>query len=333
MGCATPAVTIAVAKQEGTNAVDIAERVVERFEQLEGTFIPDGVEVSITRNYGETADYKAKKLITKLAFATGSRWSAGAAAIGWRESIIVGAAVVVTLALTLFASWAWGFTLNRVSLFALIFSIGILVDDAIVVVENIHRHMALWPRKRLLQLIPGAVDEVGSPTILATFTVIAALLPMAFVTGLMGPYMSPIPINASMGMLISLVVAFVFTPWMSNFSPARRARRAAMPAAMAWARQHAEAAAAGAPAVRVRHRSVPGRRKGILNRWLLLAGILVLIAGSMLLAVNKVVILKMLPFDNKSEFQVVLDMPEGTSLEQTARVLAEMGDYLATCPR
>ncbi|MET0093367.1 MAG: efflux RND transporter permease subunit, partial [Sedimenticola sp.] len=187
----TPAVTIAVAKKPGTNAVDIADAVVNRFEQLKGTFIPEGVEVTITRNYGETADSKAKKLISKLIFATLSVVLLVLFAIGWREAFIVGAAVVVTLAITLFASWAWGFTLNRVSLFALIFSIGILVDDAIVVVENIHRHLAMGAR-HLLEAIPKAVDEVGGPTILATFTVIAALLPMAFVSGLMGPYMSPI---------------------------------------------------------------------------------------------------------------------------------------------
>ncbi|MFE8033574.1 efflux RND transporter permease subunit [Thiohalocapsa marina] len=330
MGCATPAVTIAVAKQEGTNAVEIAERVVARFEQLQGTFIPEGVEVSITRNYGETADYKAQKLITKLAFATISVILLVLLAIGWRESVIVGAAVVVTLMLTLFASWAWGFTLNRVSLFALIFSIGILVDDAIVVVENIHRHMALWPRKRLLQLMPGAVDEVGGPTILATFTVIAALLPMAFVSGLMGPYMSPIPINASMGMLISLVVAFVFTPWMSNFMLGKRHDAAA---AAGGQGHHAEGGSTVLQGFfgRVIGPFLAGGR-GILNRWLLLAGILVLIAGSVSLVATRAVVLKMLPFDNKSEFQVVLDMPEGTSLEQTARVLAEMGRYLGRVP-
>jgi multidrug efflux pump subunit AcrB len=336
MGCATPAVTLAVAKKEGQNAVDIAERVVERFAQLQGTFIPEGVEVSITRNYGETADTKAKKLITKLAFATLSVVVLVLFAIGWRESIIVGAAVVVTLALTLFASWAWGFTLNRVSLFALIFSIGILVDDAIVVVENIHRHMALWPKKKLLDLMPGAVDEVGSPTILATFTVIAALLPMAFVSGLMGPYMSPIPINASMGMLISLVVAFVFTPWMSNFLLGRRHDAAAAAGGAHGHGAHEHAGEGGHAALKGLFSRLIGPflvgGRGQLNRWLLLAGILLLIAGSMLLAVNRVVIMKMLPFDNKSEFQVVLDMPEGTSLEQTARVLAEMGRYLTTVP-
>ena len=331
----TPAVTLAVAKQEGINAVEVAERVIDRFAQLEGTFIPDGVAVTVTRNYGATADAKAQKLIQKLTFATLSVIVLVVFAIGWRESIIVGAAIIVTLALTLFASWAWGFTLNRVSLFALIFSIGILVDDAIVVVENIHRHMALSP-KRLLDLMPKAVDEVGGPTILATFTVIAALLPMAFVTGLMGPYMSPIPINASTGMLISLVVAFVFTPWMTNFMLGKRVAA------------HAQAAGHGPDTGHDGHEPAGGGwlaalfnrliapflvgRKGWINRWLLLGGILLLIAGSIGLVTGKAVILKMLPFDNKSEFQVVLDMPEGTSLEQTARVLAELGDYLRTVP-
>jgi len=320
-----PAVTVAVAKQEGVNAVEVAERVIERFAQLDGTFIPQGVEVTVTRNYGATADTKAKKLISKLTFATASVILLVVVAIGWRESIIVGAAVVVTLALTLFASWAWGFTLNRVSLFALIFSIGILVDDAIVVVENIHRHMAM-SKASLLDLMPRAVDEVGGPTILATFTVIAALLPMAFVSGLMGPYMSPIPINASTGMLISLVVAFVFTPWMTNFMLARRHG-----AAQAEGHGHGHEEAGGALQGlfdRVIGPFLAGAR-GNLNRWLLLATILILIAGSLWLVASRVVVLKMLPFDNKSEFQVVLDMPEGTSLEQTSRVLSEMGEYLS----
>jgi len=335
MGCATPAVTIAVAKQEGTNAVDIAERVIERFGQLQGIFIPDGIEVTITRNYGETADQKAQKLITKLAFATTSVIALVLIAIGWREALIVGAAVVITLTLTLFASWAYGFTLNRVSLFALIFSIGILVDDAIVVVENIHRHMALALQgtgRRLLELMPRAVDEVGSPTILATLTVLAALLPMAFVTGLMGPYMSPIPINASMGMLISLVVAFVFTPWMTRFMLGRRHDNAV--AAGGQAHNHGNGGGSAPLAGLFRRLIGPflGRRGGKRNRWLLLAGILILIGLSLSLAVSKVVILKMLPFDNKSELQVVLDMPEGTSLEQTARVLGEMGQYLTEVP-
>jgi len=325
VGAEFPAVTIAVAKKAGTNAVDISKAVISRFKQLEGTFIPDGVNITITRNYGETAEAKADKLITKLVFATLSVIALVFLAIGWREAFIVGAAVVVTLAITLFASWAWGFTLNRVSLFALIFSIGILVDDAIVVVENIHRHLQMGSR-HLLEAIPLAVDEVGGPTILATFTVIAALLPMAFVTGLMGPYMSPIPINASSGMLISLVVAFVFTPWLTNRMLANKAENIA-------AHAHDEQTETGLGRFFnwVISPFLLGAR-GTVMRWVLLASTLVLIALSVSLVINRSVVLKMLPFDNKSEFQVVLDMPEGSSLEQTTRVLNEMGDYLATIP-
>jgi multidrug efflux pump subunit AcrB len=320
-----PAVTLAVAKKPGTNAVDIAKRVIDRFNQLEGIYIPDGIGVQVTRNYGATADSKAKQLISKLVFATASVVLLVLLALGWREAVIVGSAVVVTLAVTLFASWAWGFTLNRVSLFALIFSIGILVDDAIVVVENIHRHLSMGAR-RLLDVIPEAVDEVGGPTILATFTVIAALLPMAFVTGLMGPYMSPIPINASLGMLISLVVAFVFTPWMSNRMLASVAHKFA---------EHGGHDEGGGRLEaffdRVMSPFLLGSG-GHRNRWFLLVGILLLIGLSVLLVVNRAVILKMLPFDNKSEFQVVLDMPEGTSLERTTRVLNEIGAYLSGVP-
>ena len=209
-----PAVTIAVAKKPGANAADITRAIEARVESLRGLLIPAGVEVTITRDYGRTADDKAGKLIQKLLMATLSVVVLVLLALGWREAVVVGTAVVITLALTLFASWAMGFTLNRVSLFALIFSIGILVDDAIVVVENIHRHRARHGGT-LLAAIPPAVDEVGGPTILATFTVIAALLPMAFVSGLMGPYMRPIPINASAGMLLSLAVALVVTPWLA----------------------------------------------------------------------------------------------------------------------
>src|SRR5574343_586523 len=210
-----PAVTIQLSKQPGVNAADVANGAIARIEALKNTVIPEGVEVTVTRNYGETATEKAQKLIGKLIFATAFVVALVFCALGRREAVIVGVAVTLTLAATLFASWAWGFTLNRVSLFALIFSIGILVDDAIVVVENIHRWQGLAPDKTLLEIIPGAVDEVGGPTILATLTVIAALLPMAFVTGLMGPYMSPIPINSSMGMALSLAIAFTVTPWLA----------------------------------------------------------------------------------------------------------------------
>jgi multidrug efflux pump subunit AcrB len=328
-GVTEPAVTVAIAKQPGTNAVEIADRIMERLEQVRGTFIPEGVNTTITRNYGQTADDKARTLIQKLILATASVVILVWLALGWREAIIVGTAVVITLAITLFASWAYGFTLNRVSLFALIFSIGILVDDAIVVVENIHRHMQMG-QKKLLEAIPLAVDEVGGPTILATFTVIAALLPMAFVTGLMGPYMSPIPINASMGMIISLAVAYVVTPWMT-YKFLRRHAEAHSPAA--GGQGHGEEASGWL--MRLSERSMgPFLRgdKARVRRIGLYGAMVLLILASVSLTYFQAVVLKMLPFDDKSEFQVVLDMREGTSLEQTSRALHEMGAFLATVP-
>ena len=318
-----PAVTLAIAKKPGTNAVDIANQVIKRLDELKGTFIPDDIEVSITRNYGITAQAKSEKLIQKLIIETIAVILLVMWALGWREGLIVGAAVAVTLLITLFASWAYGFTLNRVSLFALIFSIGILVDVAIVVVENIHRHMALGKQK-LIDLIPVAVDEVGGPTILATFTVIAALLPMAFVSGLMGPYMSPIPINASMGMLASLIVAFVFTPWLTNLMLGKSSKHELVHEA-----QPAQETSIARFFSRVMTPFLGGV-KGNRNRWLLLAGIMLLITAAISLVAVQAVVLKMLPSDNKGEFQVVLDMPEGTSLEQTSRVLQEMGQYIGT---
>ena len=321
----SPAVTLQVTKKPGENAVDVAAAVIARVEELRNTVIPDHVAVDITRNYGETADEKARKLIQKLLFATASVVALVFMALGRREALIVGIAVALTLTATLFASWAWGFTLNRVSLFALIFSIGILVDDAIVVVENIHRHMLLHPGRRLAELIPGAVDEVGGPTILATLTVIAALLPMAFVSGLMGPYMSPIPINASMGMLISLAIAFVLTPWMSN-------RWLKAPEADEGRDGHAGLTGRLLPVFTRLFTPFLDRERGHGNRLKLWGGVLVLIALSVSLPVGGLVVLKMLPFDNKSEFQVVLDMPAGTPVEKTAAVLQAMSAELAKAP-
>jgi multidrug efflux pump subunit AcrB len=320
----SPAVTIAVTKKPGENAIDVATQVEQRVEQLRGSWIPDGIEVTTTRNYGVTANDKAQKLIQKLAFATASVVLLVWLTVGWREAIVVGAAVVITLAVTLFASWAWGFTINRVSLFALIFSIGILVDDAIVIVENINRHMALHPGQSLAALIPGAVDEVGGPTILATFTVIAALLPMAFVSGLMGPYMSPIPINASMGMLLSLAIALSFTPWLSQ----------RLLGAGHGAGHHGEdRMATRLQALSERIMSPFLRGEGARsNRHRLYVGTLVAIVLAVALVMLQWVVLKMLPFDNKSEFQVIVDMPEGTALEDTARVLDELAAVIAERP-
>ena len=320
-----PAVTITVTKKPGENAVDVARAVRARVEQMRNTVLPQGIEATITRDYGETAAEKANKLIQKLAFATASVILLVGLALGKREAVIVGGAVILTLTATLFASWAWGFTLNRVSLFALIFSIGILVDDAIVVVENIHRHQQLYPEKSLKDIIPSAVDEVGGPTILATLTVIAALLPMAFVSGLMGPYMSPIPINASLGMALSLLIAFTVTPWL----------------ALKWMKSHHGGTTHSEQSTHSKSTGLAARLpdffgrilRPFLNssrqRWKLLGGILLAMALSVSLAGVQWVILKMLPFDNKSEFQVVVDMPAGTPLENTAAVLHDMGVYLS----
>ncbi len=319
-GLERPAVTIQVTKKPGENAVDVAERVIHRVEELHGVLIPADVHAVVARNYGATANDKAKRLIEKLLFATFSVVVLVFAALGRREALIVGSAVVLTLFATLFASWAWGFTLNRVSLFALIFSIGILVDDAIVVVENIHRRRGL-EEGPLHGIIPDAVDEVGGPTILATLTVIAALLPMAFVTGLMGPYMSPIPINASMGMLISLAVAFTVTPWL----------------ALRLLKAHGPADASRLDAglarffTRLLAPFVEGER-AVRQRRRLASLIAALIALSGGLVVVKLVVLKMLPFDNKSEFQVVVDMPAGTPVEVTAAALHDLAAYVSSVP-
>ncbi|MBA3058189.1 MAG: efflux RND transporter permease subunit [Gammaproteobacteria bacterium] len=324
-GSVYPAVTISVTKKPGQNAVDVSRAVRDRIESLRNTVIPSNIETSITRDYGETAAEKANKLMQKLAFATGSVILLVGLALGRREAVIVGAAVILTLMATLFASWAWGFTLNRVSLFALIFSIGILVDDAIVVVENIHRHQQLSPHATLKDIIPRAVDEVGGPTILATLTVIAALLPMAFVSGLMGPYMSPIPINSSLGMAISLAIAFTVTPWL--------ALKLMKP------HPHAGAAHGGAqtkglgPKLQKLFSRVLGPfLESGRKRWLLLAGVLVAMMLSVGLTLVQAVVMKMLPFDNKSEFQVVVEMPAGTPLEDTAATLHDLGAFLAQQP-
>ena len=322
-GEAQPAVTLWISKKPGANAASVVDAATARMRALEGALIPEGVKWQVTRDYGATATDKANTLIGKLIFATAAVVALVLFTLGWREAVIVGVAVTLTLMATLFASWAWGFTLNRVSLFALIFSIGILVDDAIVVVENIHRWHHLKPAEPLWRVIPHAVDEVGGPTILATFTVIAALLPMAFVTGLMGPYMSPIPINASMGMFLSLLVAFIITPWLAGkLLPAAAGHSASI-------QGDDRITAALDRLFRSIFRPIMDPRHGAKVRFLWGAAVLALIAGSMALPIAQVVILKMLPFDNKSEFQVVVDMPLGTPPEVTSRALQEMGEALA----
>ena len=317
-----PAVTLAVAKRQGTNAIDVAKRVLDKVESLQGSVIPGQVQVNITRHYGLTAAEKADELLWHMGLAVLSVSILIGLVLGWRESAVVAIAIPVTLALTLAAFYFIGFTLNRITLFALIFSIGILVDDPIVDVENIVRHLRL-PQNRgrpVLAVAMEAVNEVRSPLILATLTVVAAILPMAFVRGLMGPYMRPIPVGASAAMLFSMLVAFVVTPW-----AAARILRA----------EHTHAGEG------VEREDWATRLYRRVMAWLLhhrlgRAGFILLLLGLLLAALATVpsgyVKLKMLPFDNKSEFQVIIDMPEGTALEQTTRVARELATATALCP-
>ncbi len=316
-----PAVTISVAKRKGTNAVVIADRVLEKVASLRGVLIPSDVQVTVTRNYGETAQEKSNELLQHLILATVSVTLLIAVFLGWRSAVVVLIAVPMTLALTLFLYYIYGYTLNRVTLFALIFSIGILVDDAIVVVENITRHFHL-PENRgrpLMAVAVEAVAEVGNPTILATWAVIAAILPMAFVGGLMGPYMRPIPVGASVAMLFSLFIAFLVSPW-AAYRMLKGQRTAA----------HDEGHDDWT--TRLYRRIMTPLILSAWKRWGFLAGVVILLLASMSLVYFKVVHVKMLPFDNKSEFQVIVNMAEGTTLEQTARVTREIGEYLATVP-
>jgi multidrug efflux pump subunit AcrB len=313
-----PAVTLSVAKRKGTNAVVIADRVLAKISSLRGSLIPREVQVTVTRNYGETAQEKSNELLKHLTLATVSVTILIALFLGWRSAVVVLLAVPVTLALTLFLYFVYGYTLNRVTLFALIFSIGILVDDAIVVVENIARHFHL-PENRgrpLLTVAVEAVAEVGNPTILATWAVIAAILPMAFVGGLMGPYMRPIPVGASVAMLFSLFIAFIISPW-AAYRMLKGEKAAHVEGHEDWT-------------TRLYRRIMTPLITSAWKRWAFLAGVVVLLLASTSLVYFRVVHVKMLPFDNKSEFQVIVDMPEGTTLEQTARVTREIGEYVST---
>ena len=316
-----PAVTLSIAKRKGTNAVVLAEDVQKRVEEFRARHLPSNLHISVTRNYGETAAEKSNELLLHMMIAVISVTILIWLILGFRESGVVAVAIPVTLALTLVVFLLYGYTLNRITLFALIFSIGILVDDAIVVIENIVRHMRM-PQNRsrsFADVAVEAVDEVGNPTILATFTVIAAILPMAMVRGLMGPYMRPIPIGASAAMIFSLLVAFVVTPW------------AALRFLKGSGGHHDES--------EVEDRSTRLYRKFMSmllsrgrNQWGFLALVLVMLLGAMSLVYLRLVVVKMLPFDNKSEFQVIVDMPEGTSLEKTAAVARELAAKLNEVP-
>jgi multidrug efflux pump subunit AcrB len=315
-----PAVSLAISKRPGTNAVAIAEEVVERLEDVRGQIFPDGVEMAVTRNYGETANEKANELLFHLGLATVSIVFLVVVSIGWREALVVAVVIPTTILLTLFSSWLMGYTLNRVSLFALIFSIGILVDDAIVVIENIARHWAMADGRSRVAAAIDAVAEVGNPTIVATLTVIAALLPMLFVSGLMGPYMSPIPANASAAMLFSFFIAVMVTPWlMVRFHG--HGERAAHDDAHGEGVLGRIYVAAARPVLAGRGRS-----------WLFLIVVGVLTLASLALFYTKSVTVKLLPFDNKTDLQLVVDLPEGSSVEDTDRVLQEAVARMAEVP-
>jgi len=325
-----PAVGITLSKRVGTNATALAEQVLAKVEALRGGLIPRNLKVTVTRNYGETAGDKSNELIEHLLIATLSVIALILLAMGWRSAVVVGIAVPVTLALTLLITYLFGYTLNRVTLFALIFSIGILVDDAIVVVENIHRHMHLpGHRKPFASVIVEAVDEVGNPTILATFAVIAAILPMAFVRGLMGPYMRPIPVGASLAMLFSLVIAFVISPWASLIVFRKEANLAETdPSGLhPGLPENVPAEPGAAPDHLLAHEVQETRMTRLYRRvmhalltrasvrWGFFGGVVMLLLGAMSLVGFGVVKVKMLPFDNKSEFMVRLDLPAGTPRE------------------
>ncbi len=316
-----PAVTLSVAKRKGKNAVTVADAVLKKVSLLQGSVIPSGVDMTVTRNYGETAQEKSNELLKHLLLATLSVTALIALALGWRSSMVVLGAVPVTLAMTLFLYFIYGYTLNRVTLFALIFSIGILVDDAIVVVENITRHFHL-PQNQgrpVADIAVEAVDEVGNPTTLATFAVIAAILPMAFVGGLMGPYMRPIPIGASVAMLFSLLIAFVISPW----AAIRLLKREG---------NHHEAEGREGWSTRLYRRLMTPLLTDARKRRGFLVGVVLLLLLVLTMPLLKIVRAKMLPFDNKSEFQVIVDMPDGTTLEQTAAVTRELARRIAQEP-
>ncbi|KJS30464.1 MAG: multidrug transporter AcrB [Desulfatitalea sp. BRH_c12] len=326
-----PGVTLSLAKRKGTNAIDVAERVLHRIEKVRGSKLPDNIHMTITRNYGETAEEKSNELLYHMAIAVVSVTLLIWLTLGRRESGVVALAIPVTLAMTMATFYLYGYTLNRITLFALIFSIGILVDDAIVVVENMVRHYHLPENKdrNRFTVAIEAVDEVGNPTILATLAVIAAILPMAFVGGLMGPYMRPIPVGASAAMVFSLLVAFIVTPWAAvrllkgekahadDSSGASHAAGGHEPPREDWS-------------TRLYRRVMDPLIHNPRWRWIFLIGVVALLLLAMAMVAVRMVEVKMLPFDNKSEFQVIIDLPEDATLEMTAAAARDMADYIAT---
>ncbi|MCF8057469.1 MAG: efflux RND transporter permease subunit [Desulfocapsa sp.] len=322
------AVTLSIAKRPGSNAVSVVDEVLEKVETLKGTLIPADISVSVTRNYGDTAAEKSNELLLHMGIAVFGVAILILFFLGWRESTVVMLAIPSTLALTLMVFYLYGYTLNRITLFALIFSIGILVDDAIVVVENIVRHMRLSTSKNksLVTIAVEAVTEVGNPTILATWAVIAAILPMAFVGGLMGPYMRPIPIGASAAMIFSVIIAFSVTPWASVRILKKKNKSGT---------DSDEMDDDHAPEdffTRLYHRVMDPLLNSSFARFVFFVVITSLLLGSCSMFYLGMVKVKMLPFDNKSEFQVILNMPEGSTLEQTSRVALEMAEVIKKDP-
>lgn len=316
-----PAVTISIAKVKGADAMKIANKILAKVEVLKQNLIPNNVHVEVTRNYGETASHKVSELLMHLGIAILAVTILVMLAMGWRGGMVVFFSVPLTFALTLFSYYLMGYTLNRITLFALVFVVGIVVDDSIIIAENMHRHFKM-KRLPFKQAAIYAINEVGNPTILATFTVIAAILPMAFVSGMMGPYMSPMPIGASIAMILSLFVALTITPYLGyHFLQEKEKHKAKKKTSIKtnWI-----------------YKIYDKTERPLLNskvkRWVMLGGILTLLLISVLMFFTKSVAVKMLPFDNKNEFQIVVDMPEGTTLERTNAITREIALYINKIP-
>jgi multidrug efflux pump subunit AcrB len=316
------AVTISIAKKKGADAMHLSEQILKKVEHLQQDVIPDEVTVTTTRNFGETASEKVSELLLHLFVAIVVVTLFVMLAMGWRGGLVVFLSVPVTFALTLFSYYFLDYTLNRITLFALVFITGIVVDDSIIIAENMHRHFKM-KRLPFLQAAIYAINEVGNPTILATFTVIAAVLPMAFVSGMMGPYMSPMPIGASIAMLLSLIVALTLTPYL-GYIFLREKEKAG--------KQHKAHVLEDAPIYKIYRKAIEPMLHSRWKRWTFIGGTVVVLLASMALFYTKSVAVKMLPFDNKNEFQVVIDMPEGTTLERTAAVTKEIATYLSQQP-
>ncbi|PWG05616.1 efflux RND transporter permease subunit [Polaribacter aquimarinus] len=318
-----PAVTISVAKRKGADAMKIAEVILDKVDHLKTTLIPDDVHVEVTRNYGETASHKVSELLLHLIGSIFAVTLVVMLAMGWRGGLVVFLSVPITFALTLLSYYMLDYTLNRITLFALVFVTGIVVDDSIIIAENMHRHFKM-KRLPFKQAALYAINEVGNPTILATFTVIASVLPMAFVSGLMGPYMAPMPIGASIAMILSLFVALTITPYLGYIFLREKDKKGA--------EEKKEKPLEETLIYRIYNKLERPLLENGTKRWLFLGGTFLLLMATMALFVTNSVAVKMLPFDNKNEFQVVIDMPEGTTLERTGVVTQEIAQYLSTRP-